>query len=260
MTQLMETSAVAQQIGLCQVGGFEYEAVRHWFALDEEHVYLHGLLGGAIDATQTQLAALVDDSHSAQVVLDAFQEQLGGNGGSKDLASPDGSGLENDRRIVNSVLDFVKRRLPAYMVPATLVTLDALPLTSNGKVDRRKLPEPDLAVSEESEGFVAPQTELERVIAVAWQEVLELERVGIHDNFFDLGGNSVHVIQVHNKLRETLGQDLTIVKLFEHTTVHSLSKFLSQSEDKQPSSMRGDERGTARRASRRRRRQTLQKE
>lgn len=161
-----------------------------------------------------------------------------------------------DGAVVEELRGFLQERLPAYMVPSTFVLLDALPLTPNGKVDRRALPEPDMAGVEQEKTFVAPQTDLERTIASIWQEVLQVERVSVHDSFFDLGGNSVHVVQVYNKLRELMGEDLPIVKMFEYPTIHSLARYMVQGQDKRSFLQQERERARTRRELREQRRQT----
>ncbi|HZF08613.1 MAG TPA: amino acid adenylation domain-containing protein [Thermoanaerobaculia bacterium] len=128
---------------------------------------------------------------------------------------------------------FLLEKLPLPMVPTAAVFLDLLPLLPSGKVDRKALPDPgryleqrpDLAAS-----YISPQNECERVIAQIWQEVLGLERVGIHDNFFDLGGHSLLAAEVHGKLRERLGVDFPLLELFRHPTVHSLATRLRAEE------------------------------
>ena len=91
------------------------------------------------------------------------------------------------------------------MVPSAFVMLDNLPLTPNGKVDRRVLPVPDRARPELEEDFVAPCTPTEEMLAEIWSDLLNVERVGIHDNFFDLGGHSLLSIQVIDRLEKKLG-------------------------------------------------------
>jgi amino acid adenylation domain-containing protein len=127
---------------------------------------------------------------------------------------------------VEDLRGFLKQRLPDYMVPQAFLPLDALPLTSHGKVDRAALPglpftRPDLQV-----GFVAARSELEKTIAAVWQDVLEVERVGIRDNFFDLGGHSLRMVQVNSKLRSVLPVPVTLLQLFEYPTIESLAAFL----------------------------------
>ncbi|MEV2200359.1 amino acid adenylation domain-containing protein [Streptomyces fradiae] len=113
-------------------------------------------------------------------------------------------------------------RLPEYMVPATLVPLDALPLNSNGKVDRRALPAPDPAWAADEAVYVAPRDEVERVLAGVFASVLGVERVGVHDNFFDLGGDSILSIQVVSRARRA-GLRLTSKDVFVRQTVAGLA-------------------------------------
>ncbi|HEX8183843.1 MAG TPA: amino acid adenylation domain-containing protein, partial [Blastocatellia bacterium] len=129
---------------------------------------------------------------------------------------------------INDLRSYLKERLPDYMIPHTFVFLDALPLSPNGKLDRRSLPEPTNLRPDLEAAYVTPQTETERAVAAAWQEVLQLEKVGAHDNFFDLGGHSLLLIQVHSKLQGRFNRDLTVVDLFRYPTVNSLAGYLSQ--------------------------------
>ncbi|KUL55238.1 non-ribosomal peptide synthetase [Streptomyces sp. NRRL F-4489] len=110
--------------------------------------------------------------------------------------------------------------LPEYMVPAAFVTLDALPLTANGKLDRTALPAPDRAATAVGE-HIAPRDDDERAMAAVWCEVLGLTRVGVHDNFFDLGGDSLRAVALAGALRET-GLAVAVRDLFEHRTVARL--------------------------------------
>src|SRR5439155_4029413 len=121
----------------------------------------------------------------------------------------------------------LKGKLPDYMVPSAFVFLGSLPLNPNGKVDRRGLPAPE-ARSETAEALVPPRNELEKEIASIWRDVLHLEEVGVHDNFFDVGGHSLSLLQVHGRLRQTWPErDLPIVALFQHPTVAALAAHLA---------------------------------
>ena len=131
---------------------------------------------------------------------------------------------------VEELRSFLKQRVPDYMIPQAFVPLDTLPLTTHGKVDRKALPglpftRPDLRT-----GFVAARSELEKTITAVWQEVLEVERVGIRDNFFDLGGHSLRMVQVNSKLRNVLPVPVTLLQLFEYPTIESLAVFLGRGE------------------------------
>ncbi len=118
---------------------------------------------------------------------------------------------------------FVGASLPDYMLPSALAVLDKLPLTANGKVDRRALPDPDAPVSV---GYAAPRTDLEKFVAGLFQEALGLERVGVHDDFFELGGNSITGAVLINRLQQELGQIVQVVVIFDHPTVESMASYL----------------------------------
>ncbi|WP_432043167.1 non-ribosomal peptide synthetase [Streptomyces cadmiisoli] len=121
------------------------------------------------------------------------------------------------------VREHLANRLPRYMIPSDVMVLDALPLNRNGKVDERALPAPGPA--EPEAGFRPPRTETERRLADTWCAVLRLERVGVDDNFFDVGGHSLLLAAVQRELARQ-GHDLPIVTFFEHTTVHQLAAYL----------------------------------
>ena len=146
--------------------------------------------------------------------------------------------------LLNELRSFLKARLPKYMVPSAFVTLDALPLTPNGKVDRKALPAPKSDRPELETTYVMPQTEVERAVASVWQAVLGVENVGIHDNFFDLGGHSLMVAKVHNQLQQIFKRDLPIVEMFRYPTIGALAKYLSREPGDQPSVQRSLDRAS----------------
>ena len=119
---------------------------------------------------------------------------------------------------------FLRQRLPDYMVPSAFVLLDSLPLTPNGKIDHRALPAPDESCRNLEETYVAPGTPTEELLVEIWAEVLKLEKVGIHDNFFDWGGHSLLATQLVARICEALEIDLPLRTLFERSTVASLSE------------------------------------
>jgi amino acid adenylation domain-containing protein len=134
---------------------------------------------------------------------------------------------------VSEPRNFLKKKLPDYMVPSAFVLLDALPLTPSGKVDRRALPPPDSVRPSLEAQYVAPRSDAERMIANTWQEVLRLEKVGMHDNFFDLGGHSLLMVQVHSKLRQAFEKNISMVEMFQYPTIASLAKHLNRKQDGQ---------------------------
>jgi amino acid adenylation domain-containing protein len=130
----------------------------------------------------------------------------------------------------SAVREYLRQRLPEYLLPSTILALDALPLTPSGKLDRNALPSPEPRQVDGS--FVAPVTENERKIATVWQEVLGLDRVGTNDNFFDLGGHSLLMVRVHTRLRHIFGE-LSLMDLFQYPTVTALAKFVLSHQDAQ---------------------------
>ena len=142
--------------------------------------------------------------------------------------------------------------LPEYMVPSHFVALEAMPLNANGKIDRRALPAPELDRAVTAERSVAPQNEVERVLADIWSEVLGVENVGATDNFFDLGGHSLLLTQVHAKVRAAMDVQLSVVDLFKYPTIRALGAHLAQSEPQasriEVAEARAQKRGRLRRA------------
>ncbi len=120
--------------------------------------------------------------------------------------------------------DYLKTKLPEYMVPAAFVLLEALPLTANGKVDRKALPVPDTVGSQSSENFVAPRTQTEWELARIWSQLLGVDRIGIHDNFFDLGGHSLLANQLISRMNDTFPVKLPLRRIFETPTLAGLAQ------------------------------------
>ncbi|WP_424533869.1 amino acid adenylation domain-containing protein [Sphaerisporangium viridialbum] len=127
--------------------------------------------------------------------------------------------------------NWIRERLPDYMVPVKYVWLDALPFKSHGKVDRAALPEPDDERPGQGAGYVPPETPLEEAVAEVWAKVLGLDRVGALDDFFDLGGHSLLAMQVIARLRSLAGHPVTIMDLFKHATVRSLARLMQAGDD-----------------------------
>jgi len=130
------------------------------------------------------------------------------------------------RSLIPDLRAFLSEKLPDYMLPSAFVLLDALPLTRNDKIDRRALPAPEATPTQDGAAYVPPRSAIERDIALIWQSVLGIERVGINDNFFDLGGHSLRMMQVHSQLRELLQRDIAMVDLFRYPTIATLAGYL----------------------------------
>lgn len=156
---------------------------------------------------------------------------------------------------------YLRQRLPEHMVPAYFEVLDAFPLTSSGKVDRKALPEPAVLRPDLAAEFVAPRDETEDDLAALWCEVLGVDRVGIHDNFFDLGGHSLLMAKLRTELAARTGRDVSMVELFQHPTVASLADFLRGTSGGQaPLLLAARERAERRRRSANRRRRTTDRQ
>lgn len=130
--------------------------------------------------------------------------------------------VADDKPTVGELRAFLQERLPDYMIPSVFVTLDELPLTPSGKVDRKALPAPDQSRPDLDRAFVAARTAAEDVLTEIWSQVLGVEQIGIHDNFFELGGDSILSIQIINKASRT-GLHFTPRQLFQHQTIATLA-------------------------------------
>ncbi len=122
----------------------------------------------------------------------------------------------------------IKNQLPYYMVPETYIKLTHLPLTANGKIDYQSLPLPDFNLKKK---YIAPETPLEKDIVQIWQEILQIERVGLQDDFFKLGGNSLLAIQMANKLNKKTGIHVKVTELFKYKTIVALSEILTNTDN-----------------------------
>ena len=147
--------------------------------------------------------------------------------------------LEKDNRLVafyisadneeiksNDLKEYVRDYLPDFMIPSVFVRLDTIPLTSNGKVNKKALNNIRFN-GDISTVFENPQSEFEKEIALIWKEVLGLDKLSINDNFFDLGGHSLNVIQLQSKIKEKYERDFTVVDFFKYPTIKLFAKFLS---------------------------------
>ena len=136
------------------------------------------------------------------------------------------------RRLTPGIRRFLQDRLPDHMVPAAFVVMDALPLTPSGKVDRRALPAPEGRRPDLDVAFAQPITELERAIADVWRTTLGIASVGLHDNFFDLGGHSLLLALVFEQIRPLApAKTWSMVAMFQYPTLESLARFLSEPAD-----------------------------
>ncbi|MEO7766560.1 MAG: amino acid adenylation domain-containing protein, partial [Ferruginibacter sp.] len=146
-------------------------------------------------------------------------------GGSKRLV---GYIVPNEDFTKDGMIAFLSSNLPGYMVPAVWVEMESMPLTSNGKIDKRALPDPEPVEATGSIGYAAPRNDLEEKIAAIWQELLDVEKVGIYDNFFELGGDSILTIQLVSRIRRA-GYELQVTDIFTYQTIATLSTIIEES-------------------------------
>jgi amino acid adenylation domain-containing protein len=130
------------------------------------------------------------------------------------------------RKLIPQLQNYLTEKLPEYMVPSAFVVLESLPITPNGKVDRRALPAPEPIKPELSGSYVAPRTPVEEMLVKIWAEILGLKRLAIHDNFFELGGHSLLATQLISRVRDALEIELPLRSVFEAPTITEFSKLI----------------------------------
>jgi acyl carrier protein len=143
--------------------------------------------------------------------------------GDKRLIAYYTSNRKADPPLAKRLRALISKTLPEFMVPAAYVLLDAMPLTAHGKLDRRALPAPTVENIATTAEYIAARTPLERELAAIWRESLELERVGIDENFFDIGGHSLSAMRMVVRIRSVLGIDVPIACLFQNPTIETLA-------------------------------------
>ncbi|HYG12244.1 MAG TPA: non-ribosomal peptide synthetase, partial [Pyrinomonadaceae bacterium] len=136
--------------------------------------------------------------------------------------------VKNKKVSDDELRDFLAERLPFYMVPSLFVTMEKLPLTPNGKVNRATLPMPEKMRPALDEEFVAPRNPIEKQVAEIWCEVLDIDRVGVNDNFFKLGGHSLMATKVATRVREAFRLELSLGRIFEAPTVAELAAIIEE--------------------------------
>jgi amino acid adenylation domain-containing protein len=192
--QLLMSNAPEYHIGLCPIGYLEFAELREFFILESSQILLHSFVGGKIDHTQTQ---------------QGLQPQP----------------VQQPKTITEQLRTFLQQKLPKYTLPSAYVLLDTLPLTANGKVDRKALPLPTQAKNQADS--VAPRNSTETALVAIFTEVTKITQIGIHDNFFELGGDSLRATQAIARVREELQIELPLGSLFEQPTVARLANYIA---------------------------------
>ncbi|MEA5516582.1 non-ribosomal peptide synthetase [Nodularia sp. UHCC 0506] len=184
--QLLMNSAPTQEIGLCPLGYLEFPQIQDLFQLEANQILLYSFVGGKIDPTDSQQWSILKNPQTTKSNSSQFREYL-------------------------------QQKLPQYMIPAEYILIDTLPLTPNGKIDRKALPTPNLATAK-SATLVPPQTETEKTIAEFIQQLLQIETVGIQHKFFELGIDSLKLVQLKNYLQNQLQVNISMRQLLVETT------------------------------------------
>src|ERR1051326_5354674 len=174
-------------------------------------------------------AALLEETDINQAVLVARQDNPDDKRLVAYIVSKGSQELSITQLSITELRNYLKDRLPDYMIPSAFVMLDKLPLNPNGKVDRRALPEPEQTRTAVAM-YVPPRSPMEEIIAGVWSEILRMPAIGVHDNFFEMGGHSLLATQVVSRLRNSVGIELSVRSLFEHPTIAELAARIMFSE------------------------------
>jgi amino acid adenylation domain-containing protein len=214
--------------------------------LEEEKMYLTGDLGRWLPDGNIEYAGRKDD----QVKIRGFRIELGEiesvvqqSGFIKQNVVLIKEDRQSNKRLIGYIVhgqiyekdkfqDYLKERLPEYMIPQLWMELTELPLTPNGKIDKKALPDPDISILS-AQNYVAPQNPTQSTLIDIWKEVLEIEKPGIHDNFFEIGGHSLLAMRVIAGVRKQLDLELGVKDIFTHPTVEQLANFILSKESSQ---------------------------
>jgi amino acid adenylation domain-containing protein len=185
---------------------------------------IEAVLGQHPDVKETVVVVKEDspgDKRLVGYIVLSLESQVLGNDLDSELKSQNSASIHE---LLAKLRNFLRERLPEYMVPSYFMLLKALPLSPSGKVDRQALPAPNILTSDLEGSFVPPRTPTEKVVVDIWTHILGREGIGIYDNFFDLGGHSLMAIQVISQLREAFELELPLRSLFEEPTIAKLAE------------------------------------
>ena len=209
VAQWLELAGPSMGVGFCQVGSLNFDLLRPALGLEPQTILLHSLLGGSICSDQP--ADLADRT-----------------------PEPEGDAH------AHSLRQYLRSKLPAYMLPASYVFLSQLPLTANGKIDRRALEQELEQAIQGSRSYVAPKTDVEVELVALLTEVLNIaaDKISVHDNFFDLGGDSMAIIKLHAQIEQRYSNRLQIADLFRYPNIAALAEALKEShQDNKPATV-----------------------
>ncbi len=213
MSQLLMSEVTKYTLGLCPIGGLHFEPLREKFTLGKTHELLHSFVGGSIAPEQTQRLEQIFNTTSSSVLSNTNQEE------------------NAEKPLSERLKAYLREKLPHYMVPNLYVELTEFPLTANGKIDQKALPRPDL--SKHSTEYVKPSSKLEAQLVELVQKLFKIESISLHDDFFNLGANSLDMVQLYNEIQTTFQREIKMADIFSHTTVYTLAELLGKAQVKE---------------------------
>ena len=217
ITGLLEQEGLKNKIGLCQIGILDFDKIRNKLRLSSAHKYLHMFAGGMISEEMI--------TQNSEISLPEVQIEDNASAGNKDASVQD---MDAEK-----LKDHLKEFLPDYMIPKTVVFVDEIVLTSNNKVDYKYLAsleersedQPAIEVSTINTGALSAE---EAAVLDVWKQVLNRNNIGLNDNFFDIGGTSLKIVQVNKLLNQRFGCELDIIVLFRNPTIKALASVIKK--------------------------------
>lgn len=206
MGQLLMETSTENHVGLCPIG-YLADDVREKLGLKATQAILHSMVGGAITDEQINGWSVMNHADASANTLSSKED---------------------------NIRDYLGNRLPEYMVPSAIIFIDKMPLNANGKVDRKALMSMDVQ-EELVRDVIDPRNETEKSILAMWKDVLGIDHVGVEDNFFEIGGDSVLILKIHQKLCATFDNQLTVVDLFKYPKISQLAEHVGGEMKAQPS-------------------------
>lgn len=248
MAQLFEMTASEQNIGLCQIGNYDFDKIKHWFCLNDNYIYLHGLVGGPVSESQKTMDGLLAESQDVFEMAEGIQidELVTGDvwaaeeeAGVTVARQPEYTGQSgNEVYLLDDILSedirsYLENKLPDYMIPPIYIVLDQIPLSVNGKVDRKNLPSPEKILMHTNKEFVKPLTPLEIEVAKIWRSILNRDEISVNENLFELGGNSIDIVKIYNAMKEIIPEQkenktLQIRDFFQYPTIKQLCSYIGE--------------------------------
>lgn len=223
MSHMLESLATEQNIGLCQIGGFEFDKVRKLFHLTEDCIYLHGLTGGSITEEVWSKEAFIEDNQNALLLQKEIENTTIKKGVPKKI-------MTGNMSLTEELEQYVRQYLADYMVPTVWVKIDEFPLSANGKIDYKKLRQYKPELKKETKRSKKQQSKgdsaVEKKIMEIWEEELGVHDIDIDDNFFDVGGTSVKLVRIYNKMCAVFEIKFQVVEMFKYTTIRKLSAYV----------------------------------